>query len=121
LLESRDGSENVVTQTVYGTQYVDEIVRWWRDGRGAMYVLQGERSECLRAPTGKADTMSASGSQAWPGGSEHDASPWRANWNVTFMVEYDASVFNHNTPYASTYHVGSILLNRRAPVIHVHP
>ncbi len=40
MLESRDGSENVVTQTVYGTQYVDEIVRWWRDGRGAMYVLQ---------------------------------------------------------------------------------
>ncbi len=32
MLQSRDGSENVVTQTVYGTQYVDEIVRWRRDG-----------------------------------------------------------------------------------------
>ncbi len=25
---------------MFGTQYVDEIVRWWRDGRGAMYVFQ---------------------------------------------------------------------------------
>ena len=28
------------SQTVFGTKYVDEIVRWYRDGRGAMYVFQ---------------------------------------------------------------------------------
>ena len=40
MLESRNGSETLITQTVYGTRYVDEIVRWWKDRRGAMYVFQ---------------------------------------------------------------------------------
>ena len=39
-LESRNGSEAVVTRTVFGTQYVDEVVRWSRDGRGVMFVYQ---------------------------------------------------------------------------------
>ncbi|MEE9294774.1 MAG: RHS repeat-associated core domain-containing protein [Phycisphaerae bacterium] len=40
MLESRDGSENVDTQVIYGTRYVDEIVRFEHNGKGAMFAFQ---------------------------------------------------------------------------------
>ncbi len=40
LLETRDGSESLDMQIVHGTQYIDEIVRFGKVGRGGMFVYQ---------------------------------------------------------------------------------
>ncbi len=40
MLESRDGSENLDTQVIYGTRYVDEIVRFEKQDYGTMFVFQ---------------------------------------------------------------------------------
>ena len=40
MLESRDGSENLDSQVIYGTQYVDEIVRFEKQGKATMFVFQ---------------------------------------------------------------------------------
>ncbi len=42
MLESRDGSENLDAQVIYGTRYVDEIVRYEKQDYGTMFVFQAE-------------------------------------------------------------------------------
>ena len=54
IIETRDGSGNMVQQNIHGTRYIDELVMVRVKDKGELYVHQGERSEQKRPATGKA-------------------------------------------------------------------
>jgi hypothetical protein len=60
IINTNDGSGNLVAQMYHGTPYIDELVGM-RLEHGRVYVHQDERSECEPAATGKASTTRASG------------------------------------------------------------
>jgi hypothetical protein len=42
IIETRDGSSNVVQQFIHGTQYIDELVMMRAIGKGDLYIHQAE-------------------------------------------------------------------------------
>ncbi len=54
MIETRDGSNNMVCQFIHDVQHIDELVMMRAKDRGDLYVHQGERGEWDRAATAKA-------------------------------------------------------------------
>ncbi|MCH8253296.1 MAG: hypothetical protein IID36_12675, partial [Planctomycetes bacterium] len=92
IIETRDGSSNVVQQIVRGVRYIDEIVMMRRIDKGDLYVHQGERSDRERAAIGKADMDVRIRPAARPKGVSTKRTTGGANWNVIFLTDLGGSV-----------------------------
>ena len=101
VIETRDGSNNVVHQFIHGTQYIDELVMVRVKDKGDLYVYQGERSERERVATGQASTKRASDLRARPQRVSTRRTNGGANWNVIGLTDLGGHLVERYvyTPY----------------------
>jgi hypothetical protein len=86
IIETRDGSRNLVQQLIHGTQDIDELVMMRTAGTGDLYVHHGERSERELAAT-RASTNACPGPATCPEKMSTMRMTGGANWNVIALAD----------------------------------
>ena len=87
IIETRDGSGNMVMQAIHGVRYIDELVMLRFADKGDLYVHQGERSEREQAAIGKASRIARVRPATRPERASTTRATGGANFNVIALTD----------------------------------